>query len=354
MKTIRIGEVHERLLKIQNGLAHQKTTQGRRRYTWKHDLHSIGDDCFGRDIESLLLSKALRRLEWKNQVASSFTTNPNIRTRGTHVKEVVAISMRIARYLGLNVSLAHAIALGHDIGHVPFGHQGEHFLVERLEKKFSHEVFGVVVAQKLERLSQRDNRFGLNLTWETLDGMMRHSGRNFSEIMTPEAKIVRYSDKIAYLLADYNDFIRMGWDCSRKVTTIVNWFGRNQRDRTMRIILALCKESVNVGKVSFEDTEPAKRFAELRTEMLKEYPRIVEQDVGRFLGPIYDFLENTNKIPGWLGIALLTDTEVCGLMSHPGMLNWNSIRQTGLGEFLKNQTPEQLASIDPLDPNLNW
>jgi len=282
----------------------------------------------------------------KNQVASSPLT-PYIRDRATHVAEVMAHATRIAEHLGLNTHLSLSIAAGHDIGHVPFGHQGEHYLAKKMDRSFTHEVMGVVVAQHIERRGE-----GLNLTHETLDGMYRHSGNNASSDMTPEAWVVRYADKIAYLFADYNDFRRLRWKCSSELDDIMDWFGRNQRDRTFRTMVALCEESSTVGKVSFSASEPARMFDTMRKLMYEEYSYVVEQDVGRILDPIYDFLERSALVPPWIGIALLTDSEVCQLACDRRMLNSKTIMDTGLGEII--ETYPTLASVDVLDLDLDW
>ena len=328
-------------------LAHLKTTEFRRRQIYSDDLSSIGDP-FIRDLSAILSSKAYRRMGEKNQVASLPHT-PHIRNRQTHVAEVIAIAGRLAEHLGLNTFLAQAIAAGHDIGHVPFGHQGEDYLRKRLGKPFTHEVMGVVVAQRIERQGK-----GLNCTFQTLDGMMRHSGKNVSDTMTQEAWIVRYADKIAYLFADYNDFARLRWNCNPEIHDLMQWFGKNQRSRTMKACVLLCEESVNSGHVKFDQSVAAKRFDRLRTLMYAEYVRVVEQDVGRILDPVYDFLERSKLVPPWLGIALLTDREVCDLIEKPHMLNSRELMETGLGEIIFATKQDIIYAIDPINPDLNW
>lgn len=329
-------------------LSQHKAETSRRRHNWRDDLHAVGDP-FVQDFSAILESKAWRRMDAKNQVSSS-SNAPYIRNRATHVHEVIAISVRLAEHLGLNTHLTMAIAAGHDIGHVPFGHQGEHYLQERLgTKNFTHEVMGVVIAQHLERRGH-----GLNLTHATLDGMYRHSGKNTSPDMTQEAWVVRYADKIAYLFADYNDFKRMRWHCSQELDDLMSWFGTTQRDRVQRTVTALCEESAEIGLVIFEKSEAAVNFAEIRRLMYQEYSRVTEQSLGRFLDPIYDFLDNAKVINPWLGIALLTDHEVCRLTSEPHMLDWRRITETGLGEILDKTPLERLNAIDGTKLDLDW
>jgi len=266
----------------------------------------------------------------------------------------MAHSVRIAENLGFNTNLALAIAAGHDIGHVPFGHQGEHYLQRRLGVKFTHEIMGVIVSQHIERGGD-----GLNQTRATLKGMHGHSGDNASIDMTPEAWVVRYADKIAYLLADYNDFIRMHWRCGARLNDLMAWFGKSQRHRTIRIMTALCEESVEAGRVTFETSEAAVKFAELRRLMYEEYVKVVEQDVSRFLDPIYGLLERSGEIPAWLGIALLTDEEVCTLTGAHRMLCWRNIMATGLGEIIsvmheREEFRNKVFSLDPTALDLDW
>ena len=335
------------LQETRNGLAHLKTTTFRRRFKYENDLSSVGDPNV-RDLSAILSSKAYRRMGGKNQVASLPHT-PHIRDRMTHVAEVIAIAGRLAEHLGLNVFLAQAIAAGHDIGHVPFGHQGEDYLRARLNKPFTHEVMGVIVAQHIERCGE-----GLNCTFETLDGMMRHSGKNESATMTPEASIVRRADKIAYLFADFNDFKRLRWSCAKELNELMRWFGPNQRSRTMRVFVELCAESVTAGRVTFSESVTARNFDHLRNLMYAEYVRVVEQNVARLLDPVYEFLERSKLVPPWLGVALLTDREVCTLTERPHMLNSEEIMRTGLGEIIETTDRGLLDSIDPTNPDLNW
>ncbi len=347
MKDISEKDLYSRLLATHNALSHLKTETSHRRHNFENDFRSVGDP-FIHDLSAILCSKSYRRMSGKNQVASA-PFLPHVRNRMTHVSEVVAHSIRTASHLGLNTNLVQAISAGHDIGHVPFGHQGEHYLQTRIGKGFCHELMGVIVAQHIER-----GGVGLNLTHATLDGMYRHSGKNTSESMTPEAWVNRYADKIAYLFADYNDFIRMQWHCAPELVETMEWFGHNQRSRTIRTMLALCEESAESGRVIFENSEPAQKFNHLRSLMYREYERVVEQDVSARLDPIYEILERSGAIPAWLGIALLTDEEVCRLNSEHRMMNWKSLMDTGLGEILRKTTPEKLFSIDPMNLDLDW
>ncbi|MCC8029130.1 MAG: deoxyguanosinetriphosphate triphosphohydrolase [Lachnospiraceae bacterium] len=155
---------------------------------------------YQRDRDRILHSKSFRRLKDKTQVFLS-PRGDHYRTRLTHVLEVSQNARTIAKALRLNEDLAEAIALGHDLGHTPFGHAGERMLNELCEGGFVHNVQSVRIVECLEKDGQ-----GLNLTWEVRDGILNHktSGRP----ATPEGKIVRLSDKIAYINHDIDDAIR--------------------------------------------------------------------------------------------------------------------------------------------------
>ncbi|WP_250278869.1 deoxyguanosinetriphosphate triphosphohydrolase [[Clostridium] colinum] len=158
--------------------------------------------CFQRDRDRIIHSKAFRRLMHKTQVFIS-PEGDHFRTRITHTLEVSQIARTIASSLFLNEDLTEAIALGHDLGHTPFGHLGEEVLNEILKDGFNHNEQSVRVVQKIEK-----NGNGLNLTKEVLDGILNHRGR--CNPSTLEGKIVQISDKIAYINHDIDDAIRAG------------------------------------------------------------------------------------------------------------------------------------------------
>jgi dGTPase len=349
MKDISMEEVVRRYKATTGALSHLATVTSHRRFSYgDQDLQCL-DNPFIRDQRAILCSKARRRQAHKNQVACSDDIQVHLRNRATHVDEVKACAISIADHLDLNIALAGSIAEGHDIGHVPYGHQGEHYIQERTGTPFCHEVMGVVIMQKIERKGK-----GVNLTHATLDGMHRHSGDRVSNTMTQEAWVVRYADKIAYLFADYNDFTRLQHRCSRGLVALMNWFGDNQRGRTTRTVMALYEESAEAGKVQFEKSEPAQRFKELRNLMYREYVKIVEQDVARKLDPIYDFLQKSEMIPPALGIALLTDVEVCRIIREGRLVSTKHIMATGLGEIIELIPRKKLFSIDMNDLDLDW
>ncbi len=155
---------------------------------------------YQRDRDRILHSKAFRRLKDKTQVFLS-PKGDHYRTRLTHVLEVSQNARTIAKALRLNEDLVEAIALGHDLGHTPFGHAGERMLDKLCEGGFRHNVQSVRIVEKLEKDGQ-----GLNLTWEVRDGILNH--KTSGDPATLEGKIVRLSDKIAYVNHDIDDAIR--------------------------------------------------------------------------------------------------------------------------------------------------
>ncbi len=158
--------------------------------------------CYQRDRDRIVHSKAFRRLEHKTQVFIS-PTGDHYRTRLTHTLEVAQIARTIARALGLNEDLTEAVALGHDLGHTPFGHAGEAVLDKLLKKyglSFDHNIQSLHVADNIEKL---------NLTPEVRNGILNHPW-TFPSASTLEGSIVRYADRIAYINHDIDDSIRSG------------------------------------------------------------------------------------------------------------------------------------------------
>jgi dGTPase len=164
------------------------------------------------DRDRILHCKAFRRLKYKTQVFLS-PEGDHYRTRLTHTLEVSQVARTMARALRLNEDLTEAIALGHDLGHTPFGHAGERTLAELLPNGFHHVAQSLRVVEQLEKGGR-----GLNLTWEVRDGIRKHSkgrgalvGRRREELpATLEGELVRLSDVIAYVNHDLDDAIRGG------------------------------------------------------------------------------------------------------------------------------------------------
>jgi dGTPase len=182
-----------------------------RSYETRGRAHEEEEECrlrtpFQRDRDRIVHSKAFRRLKHKTQVFIA-PKGDHYRTRLTHTLETAGISRTVARALRLNEDLAEAIALGHDLGHAPFGHTGEEaldqVLTERFGRRFRHNEQSLRVVEVLERGGR-----GLNLTEEARDGILNHTGP--AEPATLEGKIVRLVDRVAYINHDIDDALRAG------------------------------------------------------------------------------------------------------------------------------------------------
>ena len=327
-------------------LSHLKTTKGRRRYSEDEDPLKI-NDCFVADEAKILSSKAFRVLSDKTQVFT-LPNNPLVRSRQKHVIEVSAVSVIASEMVGLNTALVRAIAYGHDIGHVPFGHQGESWMAKAMGRpNFCHEVMAPIITQKVERRGQ-----GLNLTHETLEGMMRHSGTTAKEGMSPEAWLLRYTDKFTYIFHDVNDIIgRMRYPVSQELSDLVNFFGDDQRQRTTTAIAGLVIESAEFDRVSFEYSELAQKFKKLRTLMYEVYPHVTQQDVAETMGSVFEFLEMLRLGDPFLLLALMTDRDVL-MIAREKMRDLDLFNKTALNEIVPYLGA--IGTIDLCDPDLDW
>lgn len=206
--------------------------------------------CFQRDRDRIIHSKSFRRLKYKTQVLL-LPEGDHYRTRLTHTLEVSQIARTIARAMLLNEDLTEAIALGHDLGHTPFGHMGEKVLNELAKEYglsgFHHAAQSLRVVDVLEK-----NGEGLNLTWEVRMGIIQHSkgqvdvheGYNLSKPSSMEAWVVRISDSIAYLNHDLDDAIRAGFLKENELPdAITHGIGNTHSKRINALILNLLETS---------------------------------------------------------------------------------------------------------------
>lgn len=180
------------------GAALSENTRGREKYEEECPLRT----CYQRDRDRIIHGKSFRRLKQKTQVFLS-PEGDHYRTRLTHTLEVSQIARTIARALGLNEDLTEAIALGHDLGHTPFGHAGEWALNELCPGGFHHYQQSLRVVDRLE-----NNFEGLNLTWEVRNGIVCHTKGTWPA--TLEGCAVRYADRIAYMNHDIEDAVTAG------------------------------------------------------------------------------------------------------------------------------------------------
>ncbi len=203
---------------------------------------------FQRDRDRIIHCRSFRRLKHKTQVFLS-PEGDHYRTRLTHTLEVAQISRTVARALRLNEDLCEAIALGHDLGHTPFGHAGERALDEIYEGGFRHYDHSVRVCRRLEKGGK-----GLNLTAATLDGIKCHTKGDESK--TLEGRIVRICDKIAYINHDIDDAIRAGVISNEDIPKeIRNHFGETKSQRINSMVMSLIHNSQTDILMAKDDNE---------------------------------------------------------------------------------------------------
>ena len=230
---------------------------------------------YQRDRDRILHTKAFRRLKRKTQVFLA-PVDDHYRTRLTHTLEVTQIARTVARALRLNEDLVEAIAMGHDLGHTPFGHAGERVLNQVYPEGFRHYEQSLRVVDKLE--PRRGGR-GLNLTHEVRDGILFHSrgkailqGKNAGGPNTLEGQVMSISDAIAYMNHDIDDAIRAGVLRAEDLPAgPIEFFGERTSLRIDRMVTALIEGSQE-GKIGFSPgvLEP---FNELRDFLFREvYP----------------------------------------------------------------------------------
>lgn len=199
--------------------------------------------CFCRDRDRIIHSKAFRRLKHKTQVFLS-PQGDHYRTRLIHTLEVSQISRDLARALQLNEDLTEAIALGHDLGHTPFGHAGERVLDELCPFPFAHNEQSVRVCDKLEHL---------NLTGEVLDGIANHTGAGHPA--TLEGKIVQISDRIAYINHDIDDAIRGGIIREQDLPATTHAvLGHNPSERINAMTMGILSHSTGKNDIIMDPT----------------------------------------------------------------------------------------------------
>ncbi|MDD6656979.1 MAG: deoxyguanosinetriphosphate triphosphohydrolase [Lachnospiraceae bacterium] len=268
-----------------------KNSKGRLRQEEPCDIRPV----FQRDRDRILHSKSFRRLKDKTQV---FLTpdGDHYRTRLTHTLEVSQNARTIAKALSLNEDLVEAIALGHDLGHTPFGHAGERALNRVAPQGFEHNVQSVRTVDVLEKRGQ-----GLNLTYEVRDGILNHQTSGMPS--TLEGKIVRMSDKIAYIHHDMDDAIRAGIlkdsDVPKSIGAVIGYTLPERLDSFIHDIITTSK-----GKNDVMMSEPvAAAMKEMRQFMFENVYQnpVAKGEEGKaevLIEALYDYyLHHFDKIP---------------------------------------------------------
>jgi dGTPase len=270
-------------------------SRGRMRYEEPCPLRTE----FQRDRDRIIHSKAMKRLMHKTQVFLS-PEGDHFSTRLTHTLAVAQISRTIARGLALNEDLTEAIALGHDLGHTPFGHNGEQYLNEKHPEGFSHTEQSLRVVDVLEA---GENGRGLNLTAEVRDGIRFHSGEGMPYTM--EGRIVRISDRIAYINHDIDDAIRAGVITPEDLPAdCIQCLGSTHRERINRLVNDMIVSSEAAGDIVQSEEygfymDKLRRFMfqhVYRSEVVKKVAEMFK--VRNLIFSLYDyFVEHPYEMP---------------------------------------------------------
>ncbi len=249
---------------------------------------------FQRDRDRIIHSKSFRRLKHKTQVFLS-PEGDHYRTRLTHTLEVSQIARTVARALRVNEDLTEAIALGHDLGHTPFGHAGERALNDLVPGGFHHYEQSLRVVDLLEK-----NGKGLNLTRETRNGILCHT--KGEQAFTLEGRIVRIADRIAYINHDIDDAVRAGIisndDIPQDITQVL---GSTTNARINTLVLSLISHTQD-GELSM-DSEVQRQFDRLHQYMFasvycNDYAKHEETKVPDFIGYLYTyFVRHPDLLP---------------------------------------------------------
>ena len=269
-------------------------SKGRMREEEECDIRPV----FQRDRDRIIHSKSFRRLKDKTQVFLS-PEGDHYRTRLTHTLEVSQTARTIAKALQLNEDLVEAIALGHDLGHTPFGHAGERALNEVSPEGFRHYEQSVRVVDVLEKDGQ-----GLNLTMEVRDGILNH--QMFTTPSTLEGQVVRLADKIAYINHDMDDAIRAGILTEKEVPTgIREVLGESCNDRLDCLIHDIITASKGKGEIS-QSTDVGGAMQDMRSFMFERvYTNpVAKGEEGRaeeMLKTLYSYyMEHLELLPTYL------------------------------------------------------
>lgn len=249
---------------------------------------------FQRDRDRILHCKSFRRLKHKTQVFLA-PFGDHYRTRMTHTLEVSQIGRTIARALSLNEDLVEAIALGHDLGHTPFGHAGERVL-QNIMGHFEHSEQSLRIVEVLE------DGGGLNLTYEVRDGILNH--RTAGDPSTMEGKVVRLSDKIAYVNHDVDDAIRAKlFSPDNLPKDCIEILGKRHGDRIDKMVHDVVENSLNKPDIIMSDPVRTATF-KLRAFLFKEVydqeveSKLEEKKASNVIEMLFNhYLKNINEIP---------------------------------------------------------
>lgn len=251
--------------------------------------------CFQRDVDRITYCKAFRRLMHKTQVFLQ-PEGDHYRTRLTHTLEVSRIARTISRALRLNEDLTEAVALGHDLGHTPFGHEGERALADIYSPGFVHAEQSLRVVDRIEKAGK-----GLNLSYETRMGILRHTTGTPEDSM--EARVVRISDRIAYINHDAEDAVRAGILSEEALPELViKVLGGKKSARINTMVQDIIKESRERGDIVMSKPvgEAASEFRQFMFENVYRNPiaKGEESKVHGILSRIFRYYtDNPQNLP---------------------------------------------------------
>lgn len=294
-----ITEQNEKIILSENA-ALCVNSKGRKIFEKPCDLRTD----FQRDRDRIIHSKAFRRLKHKTQVFLS-PESDHYRTRLTHTLEVSQIARTLARALRLNEDLTEAIALGHDLGHTPFGHAGERALNDLLPFEFTHYEQSVRVCEKLEKEGK-----GLNLTYEVLNGIERHTKGAFAD--TLEGKVVRFADRIAYINHDIDDAIRADVISGEQIPKdIVKHLGNNKSARISSLVKSIVQNSDKDIAMDEETEKYYNLLHEFLFEAVYKNP-VAKSEETKVFGIIEGIFNHLIKNPEKMGTEFLKVIETEG------------------------------------------
>lgn len=289
---------------------------------------------FQRDRDRVIHSKAFRRLMHKTQVFLA-PEGDHFRTRLTHTLEVSQISRTVSRALGLNEDLTEAIALAHDLGHTPFGHNGEDVLNEVYPKGFNHNYQSLRAVDVLERHGDRQ---GMNLTKEVRDGIVNHTGKGIP--ITLEGQVVKICDRIAYINHDIDDALRSGIihetdlpkDCIRLL-------GDSTNKRIDALVTDLVSSSDGRDLISQSDdyADKMSKLREFMFEMVYHNPKVKHDEeldkVERIITELYHYyIKHPEDLPGeyrdlidQYGIEEMVKDQIAGMTDRYAVETFSNI-----------------------------
>ena len=290
---------------------------------------------FQRDRDRIIHSKAFRRLKHKTQVFLS-PESDHYRTRLTHTLEVAQIARTVARAMRLNEDLTEAIALGHDLGHTPFGHAGERALDQLAPFSFTHFEQSVRVCEKLEKTGK-----GLNLTYEVLDGILCHT--RGTDASTLEGRIVRMCDRIAYINHDIDDAVRGNIISIDDIPgDIREKLGNTKSQRINTLVTSVIENSDTDIRMDEETKIYFDKLHEFLFEYVYRNPKAKSEEtkVFGFIKGLYDYYcQNPSLLPSEYrnicdeeGVERAVVDYIAGMTDHYAVVSFNNIYVPGAWE----------------------